>query len=404
MTAPQEPSASPPGPPGPGGAPPTPSPVVSWRRRLHGIAETAFEEHRTAELVAEVLGSLGIAVATGIGGTGVVGTLTRGTSGRAIGLRADMDALPIRERTGLPYASRHEGRMHACGHDGHMAMVLGAAAALARDEGFDGTVRFVFQPAEEPGKGAAAMIADGLFDRFPMDAIFGLHNIPGIPAGHLATRPGAIMAGEDDFAITVTGRGGHASAPHLVVDPLVVSAHIIIALQSIVARTVDPLEPAVVSCTDLATDGARNAVPTTVRITGDTRNFNPEVSEVLERRIRDIAEHTARAHGAAAEVTYTREFGTTVNHPDATAAAVRAARRTVGEHRHDPDTPPITASEDFGAYADRVPANFTLIGNGATGEPGGVPLHSRDYDFNDAVLPTGIRYYRNIVHQMLRQA
>lgn len=375
--------------------------AIDWRRDLHGIVETAFEEHRTAEYVAGVLRSLGLEVATGIGGTGVVGTLVRGNSGRSVGLRADMDGLPLRERTGLPYASRHEGRMHACGHDGHMAMVLGAAASLARDGDWAGTARFVFQPAEEPGRGAAAMIADGLFERFPMDAIFGLHNLPGTPAGHLATRPGAIMAGEDNFVITVTGRGGHASAPQHVVDPLVVGAHIVVALQSIVARTVDPVASAVVSCTDFVTDGARNAIPTTVRITGDTRNFDPGTSELIERRTREIADHTARAHGAIAEVEYTQEFATSVNDPDATALAVAAARETVGADACDPDTPPIMASEDFGVYAHRVPANFTFIGNGATGMPGGTPLHSHDYEFNDAILPVGIRYYENVVRRAL---
>ncbi|WP_261624643.1 amidohydrolase [Nesterenkonia marinintestina] len=372
----------------------------SWRHQLHQLAETAFEEHRTAEFVAEVLRSLGLDVAVGVGGTGIVGTLRRGTSERAIGLRADMDALPIRERTGLSFASRHEGRMHACGHDGHMAMVLGAAEQLVDDD-FDGAVHFVFQPAEEPGRGAAAMIGAGLFDRFPMEAIFGLHNMPGLPAGVLATRPGPIMAGEENFVITVTGRGGHASAPHHLIDPLVVAAHIIVALQSIVARSVDPVDSAVISCTDITTDGARNAVPSTVRITGDARNFAPDVSTLLETRLREVAERTAQAHGATAEVSYTREFATTVNHSEATAAAVRAAARTVGEEGCDAATSPIMASEDFGLFADRVPANFTLIGNGMPGERGGVPLHSHDYQFDDAILPAGIRYYRSIVHELL---
>lgn len=379
----------------------TTSAVVTWRHRLHQIAETAFAEHRTARFIADTLRSLGIEVATGVGGAGVVGTLTRGTSGRAIGLRADMDGLPLDEATGLPYASEHAGSMHACGHDGHMAMLLGTAAVLAQDGDFDGIVRFVFQPAEEPGRGAAAMIEDGLFDRFGMEAIFGLHNVPGIPAGHLVTRTGAIMAGEDNFAVTITGRGGHASAPHLVIDPLVIGAQTILALQTIVARSIDPTEAAVLSCTNVTTDGARNAIPTTVRITGDTRNFDPDVSTLLERRVREIAEHTARAHGGTADVVYTREFATTVNHPDATATAAAAARETVGEDRCAPATPPIMASEDFGRYAEHVPTNFTFIGNGTSGATGGTPLHSHDYDFNDAVLPIGVRYYQNLIHRSL---
>lgn len=374
-------------------------PLTSWRHHLHRIAETAFTERRTAQFVAETLGSLGLEVNTGIGGTGVVGTLSNGTSGRSIGIRADMDGLPIQEETGLPYASEHKGSMHACGHDGHMTMVLGAAAALTKDRDFDGTVHFIFQPAEEPGQGAAAMIDDGLLERFPMRAIFGLHNIPGLPAGHLATRSGAIMAGEDNFVITVTGRGGHASAPHLTIDPLVVAAQIVLALQNIVARSVDPIASAVVSCTIITTNGARNAIPTTASITGDTRNFDSAASELLERRVREIAEHTANAHGATAEVIYTREFTTTVNHPEATVAAREAAHQTLGGSQQDPDTPPLMASEDFGVYAGHIPANFTLIGNGVIGDRGGIPLHSHDYDFNDAILPIGVRYYRNLIQR-----
>ncbi len=362
--------------------------AVGWRHALHEIAETAFGEHQTSAFVADALRSLELDVSTGVGGTGVVGTIQRG--GRPIGFRADMDGLPLRERTGLPYSSRTDA-MHACGHDGHMAMVLGAAAALVADRSLDRTVHFVFQPAEEPGKGAAAMIADGLFQRFPMDSMYGLHNMPGIPAGHLVTRPGPIMAGEDNFTITVTGRGGHASAPHLVVDPIVVAAHIVLALQSIVSRSVDPAASAVISCTDLVTDGARNAIPTTVRITGDTRSFDPAISRLIEERIRSLAEQTARAHHARAEVVYTREFLPSVNDPTATDAAIRAAAH-VGQS--DAEGAPVMASEDFGLYADHVPANFTFIGNGLSGHPGGVPLHSHDYDFNDALLPAGIRYYQ----------
>ena len=382
--------------------------LVGWRHELHRRAETAFTEHRTAAFIAETLTSLWLEVDTGIGGTGVVGTLRRGTSTRAIGLRADLDGLPIPEATGLPYASEQAGTMHACGHDGHMAMVLGAAADLTRDGGFDGTVHVVFQPAEEPGRGAASMITDGLFERYPMAAIFGLHNIPGLPAGQLATRTGAIMAGEDNFSIVVTGRGGHASAPHQGVDPLLVAAQIVVGLQGIVARSVDPVAAAVLSCTDLTTDGARNAIPTTVTITGDCRHFDVAVSELMERRITEVAEHTAHAHGARAQVTYTREFATTVNDPRATRTAVAAARAVAAELGNpelcQPDTAPIMASEDFGLYADHVPANFTFIGNGSPGATGGVPLHSHDYVFNDAILTTGVRYYRNVVAQLLPPA
>lgn len=370
--------------------------VVGWRHTLHEVAETAFGEHQTAAFVARTLRSLGLTVATGVGGTGVVGTIERG--GRPIGFRADMDGLPLRERTGLPYSSSTDA-MHACGHDGHMAMVLGAAAALAADPSLDRTVHFVFQPAEEPGKGAAAMIADGLFERFPMDAIYGLHNMPGTPAGRLVTRPGPIMAGEDNFTITVTGRGGHASAPHLVIDPIVIAAHIVLALQSIVSRSVDPAAPAVISCTDFVTDGARNAIPTSVRITGDTRSFDPAVSRLIEARMRSIAEQTARAHGATAEVDYTREFLPSVNSRTATDIAALAAA-SVGSS--DAQGVPVMGSEDFGLFTDYVPANFTFIGNGLAGEPGGVPLHSHDYNFNDALLPVGIRYYQALTHETWR--
>lgn len=368
--------------------------AIEWRHALHEIAETAFGEHQTAAFVADVLRSLGLDVATGVGGTGVVGTIERGV--RPIGFRADLDGLPLRERTGLSYSSRTDA-MHACGHDGHMAMVLGAAATLVADPFLDRTVHFVFQPAEEPGKGAAAMIADGLFERFPMDAIYGLHNMPGTPAGRLVTRAGPIMAGEDNFTITITGRGGHASAPHVIVDPIVVAAHIVLGLQSIVSRNIDPAASAVVSCTDLVTDGARNAIPTSVRITGDARIFDPAISRQIEERMRSLAEQTARAHQARAEVVYTREFLPSVNNPTATDAAARAAAH-VGQS--DAQGAPVMASEDFGLYADHVPANFTFIGNGLAGQPGGVPLHSHDYDFNDALLPVGIRYYRALAAGM----
>jgi hippurate hydrolase len=372
-----------------------------WRHALHRIPETAFTEHATSGYVATELRALGFDVVTGVGGTGVVGSLTRGGSRQAVGLRCELDALPIPEGSGLAYASTHDGRMHACGHDGHMAMVLGAAAALAADGAFDGTVRVLFQPAEEPGRGAQAMLGDGLLERFPIDRLYGLHNMPGMPAGHLLTRAGPIMASEDDFAIHLHGRGGHASAPHLVIDPLVVGAEVVVALQHVVARSVDPVATAVLSCTDLRTDGARNAIPSNVHITGDTRSFDPVVSELLERRIREVAGGVAAAHGVRADVTYSREFAPTVNDADCTARAVRAATAALGADRVVADCSPVMASEDFGVYAQQVPACFAFLGNGMTADHGGTPLHSHDYRFNDDILAAGVAFYVHLIRDEL---
>ena len=375
--------------------------VRRWRRELHGIPETAFEEHATAAYVAAVLEELGFAVARGIGGTGVVGSLTRGEAGRAVGLRAELDALPIDEVPGRAHGSRHAGRMHACGHDGHMAMVLGAAAELAANGGWDGTLRVIFQPAEEPGRGAQAMVDDGVFERFPVDALYGLHNLPGMPPGHLHTRAGAIMASEDNFEIVVVGRGGHAASPHLVIDPLVVGAEIVLALQTVVARNVDPLKPAVLSCTEFHTDGARNAIPGQVRITGDTRSFDPEVQRLLERRIRELSEGIAAAHGAMCTVTYTHEFAPTINDERCARVAGEAAVAALGVERVDAECAPIMPSEDFGVFARHVPACFSFIGNGTVEGEGGTPLHSRSYDANDDVLAAGVAFYGAVVRAEL---
>ena len=368
-----------------------------WRHHLHQHPETAFAEHATSEYVASALEDLGFEVTRSVGRTGVVGSLTRGTSTRAIGLRADMDALPLHEASGHAYSSRNPGTMHACGHDGHMAMVLGAAALLAADGDFDGAIRAVFQPAEEPGLGAQAMIDDGLLDRFPIDAMYGLHNLPGLPAGHIHTRAGAIMASEDNFEIHVVGRGGHAARPQMVIDPLLIGAEIVLALQSIVSRNVDPVGSAVLSCTDFRTDGARNAIPGQVRITGDTRSFDRDVQALLERRIRELGEGIAAAHGASATTTYTHEFAPTINDPDCTGRAAAAAAAALGADRVDADCDPIMPSEDFGVFARHVPACFAFIGNGATPGEGGTPLHSRDYDFNDDILTAGVTYYAQLV-------
>lgn len=375
--------------------------VVAWRHRLHQCPEAGFAEVVTSGYVAEVLTGLGLDVVTGMGGTGVVASITRGTSPRTVGLRADMDGLPIPERAERAHASAHPGRMHACGHDGHMAMVLGAARRLASEGGFDGTVQLVFQPAEEHGLGAKAMLADGLLERFPMDAMFGLHNMPGIPAGHLRTRTGAIMASEDNFEIRITGRGGHAARPQMVIDPIVIGAQIVLALQSIVARNVDPTQGAVVSCTEFITDGARNAIPGEVVIRGDTRSFDPAVQALLESRMRELSQGIAAAHGASCTVAYTHEFEPTVNDAGCVAIALAAATDVVGAAQVDGDCLPFMGSEDFGVFGRALPTCFAFLGNGTEPGAGGTPLHSRDYDFNDDVLDVGVDYYVELVRRFL---
>jgi amidohydrolase len=382
---------------------------VRWRHDFHRFPETGFAEHRTADRVAQLLQLIGLQVHRGIGGTGVVASLTVGTGAGVIGLRADMDALALTETApGRAHASTNPGCMHACGHDGHMAMLLGAAQLLAARRDFDGTVRFVFQPAEEHGRGAAAMLADGLLERFPMDEIYGVHNMPGLPTGHFGTRAGGLMASEDNFVIRITGRGGHAAQPHRVVDPLVIGAEIVLALQTIVARSVDPRHPAVVSCTEFVTDGIRNAIPTEVVIRGDTRSYLPEVQALLQARMRTLCEGICQAHGARCTVEYTHEFAPTVNWASCVAVAVSAAQAVVGAERVDADTPPIMASEDFGCFLQHIPGAFVFIGNGTgdegSSDPGGVPLHNARYDFNDRILPVGVRWFAELVRQRLPAA
>ena len=371
-----------------------------WRHQFHQHPEPGFNETVTSDLVAERLTSFGLTPHRGVGGTGVVASLTLGSSQRTVGLRADLDALALTERTGLPYASTN-GHMHACGHDGHTAMLLGAAAVLADEGGFDGTVRFFFQPAEEHGRGAQAMITDGVLDRFPVERIFGLHNMPGIPPGDLHTRPGAIMASEDTFEITITGRGGHAARPHMIIDPIVIAAEIVLALQSILSRSVDPSDSAVLSCTEILTDGVRNAVPTTVIIKGDTRSFDPDVQSLLEQRMRQIVVGICSAHGATATVDYRHEFIPTVNDRACADAAVAAAVATVGADRVDGACAPVLASEDFAVFARHLPACFVFIGNGTEPGAGGTPLHSSSYDFNDDILTTGVDFYTTLVRSLL---
>ena len=376
--------------------------MTAWRHHLHACPETGFEEKQTADFVAGTLAALGLEVARGIGGTGLVGTLRLGTgSGRTIGFRADMDALAIQETGKHPYSSRHPGKMHACGHDGHMAMVLGAASLLARTQDLDGTVHFVFQPAEEHGRGAKAMIADGLFTRFPMDEIYAVHSMPGIPAGRFATRAGGMMASEDNFVIRVMGRGAHAARPHMGIDPIVIAAEIVLALQTIVARSVDPTERAVVSVTEFITDGTRNVLPGTVVLKGDTRSYTPAVQGLLQDRMGAIVAGICAAHGAGHSFDYSFEFEPTYNAPGCVATAVRAAAEVAGGANVDSDCPPVLASEDFGAFLLEVPGNYMFIGSGTLGEPGGIPLHSPEFDFNDNLLLLGARYFATIAQQQL---
>jgi hippurate hydrolase len=375
--------------------------MVAWRRHLHAHPEVGFEEHATSDFLARQLASFGLEVTRGIGGTGLVATLKRGTGRRAIGLRADMDALAIQETARRPHASVHPGRMHACGHDGHMALLLGAAHLLARDPGLDGTVHFVFQPAEEHGRGARAMIADGLFKRFPMDEIYGIHSMPGIPAGRFETRPGGMMASEDNFVIRIQGRGAHAARPHMSIDPIVIGAEIVLALQTVVARNIDPTAQAVVSVTEFITTGTRNVIPGSVVIKGDTRSYAPAVQTLIQERMGALVAGICSAHGAGHEFEYTFEFEPTLNSPECVAKAVRAARTVAGAENVSGDCPPVLASEDFGAFLLVIPGNYMFLGSGLPGEPGGVPLHSPEFDFNDNLLLLGARYFATIAQQCL---
>ena len=378
--------------------------LTRWRHHLHQNPETGFNENKTADYIATILGAMGLQVQRGIGGTGVVASLTLGDGQGVIGLRADMNALAITEAAeSRPHQSQTPGCMHACGHDGHMTMLLGAAQLLLERRNFRGTVRFIFQPAEEHGRGAIAMMKDGLFERFPVDEIYGVHNMPGMPAGQIAMRSGGIMASEDNFVIRITGRGGHAARPHMAIDPLLIGAQIVVALQSIVSRSVDPGQSAVLSCTEFMTDGLRNALPSHVTIKGDTRSYTPEIQALLERRMREICTGMAAAHGAVCEVEYTHEFAPTVNWPNCVEVALQAATAVVGKEHVEADVAPMMVSEDFGAFLKVVPGAFVFLGNGDGNSPGAVPLHNAGYDFNDRVLSVGARYLAELARVRLPQ-
>ncbi|MBS0878168.1 MULTISPECIES: M20 aminoacylase family protein [unclassified Tatumella] len=377
--------------------------LVEWRQYLHTVPETGFDLSITPDFVAARLQEMGIEVHRNIGKTGLVGIIRKGNGGRTIGLRADMDALPIKEITGLPYVSTHAGKMHACGHDGHTSTLLGAAKLLKEEYEFNGTVILIFQPDEENGKGARAMIADGLFDRFPMDEIYGQHNMPGMPVGKFGTRAGGVMGSEDNFIIRIKGRGGHAARPHMGRDPLVTAAQIITALQTIVSRNLDPCESAVVSCTEIHTDGVRNTIPSNVEIKGDTRSYSPAVQELLMTRMRAIVTSICEMNDSEGELIYTHEFSPTVNWEEQKDYAVAAAQKVFGEENVDGNIPPMMVSEDFGAFIENVPGCFVFIGNGVEEQGKGfLPLHNAGYDFNDDILETGARYFAEIASSRLK--
>lgn len=374
--------------------------LTSWRRQLHMYPETAFEEHKTAAFIAEKLREIGIETVEAVGGTGVVGTLTVGSGGSAIALRADIDALNLQEQTNLPYSSKNPGKMHGCGHDGHTATLLGAAKLLSERRNFCGTVRFIFQPAEEPGKGAHAMLKDGLLDRFPFDEIYGIHNFPTIPAGKLATCRGGFNAGEDNFKIVIHGAGGHSSAPQNLNDPLVVAAEIILSLQTIVSRNVSPMETAVISCTEIYTDGARNAIPGTVTITGDTRTYSPAIQEKIENRMRELCEGICAAYHMTCDFSYTNEFAPTINNPHAVDALVKTAKAYFGADNINDDCSPSTGSEDFGAFLVDRPGCFANLGTGRPGQAL-IPLHNPCFDYNDECLVPGAEFLAQLVADRL---
>ena len=368
--------------------------LTAIRRDLHAHPEIGFEEARTSGIVAERLASWGIEVHREIGGTGVVGVLRGGGNARRIGLRADMDALPIQETTGLAYASRVPGRMHACGHDGHTTMLLAAARYLAETRVFDGTAIFIFQPAEEGLGGARAMLADGLFERFPCDEIYGLHNAPDMPFGSVSVRPGPAMAGADFFDIRLQGRGSHGAYPHRGVDPVAAAFALGQALQSIVSRTVDPLSAAVVSVTQVHAGAAYNVIPDGAHLAGTMRTFDDGVRDLTRTRMRDIAEGVARAHGVAAEVEIRDIFTVLVNDPAGVTAMRAAATALFGSDVLDPAPAPQMGSEDFADMLRRVPGAYAWIGGG-----GGAALHNPGFDFNDEVLPLGAALLARLVEE-----
>ena len=371
--------------------------IRAWRRDFHENPEILFETHRTAAIVAEKLKEFGCDdVTTGIGRTGVVGVIKgkANGSGRIIGLRADMDALPIHETTGAPHASKTPGAMHACGHDGHTAMLLGAAKYLAETRNFDGTVVVIFQPAEEGGGGGREMIEDGLVEKWGIQEFYGMHNWPGLEAGQFAIRPGAFFASTDQFDITITGRGGHAAKPQETVDPTVVASHVVLALQTVVSRTADPVDQLVISVTSFETSStAFNVIPGSVRLKGTIRTQAAETRKMAEERLHAIAEGVAASLGAKADVKFLRGYPVMVNAPEQTDFAAEIARSVAGNIV---DAPLVMGGEDFAYMAEERPGAYILVGNGDT-----AMVHNSDYDFNDEAIPAGCSYWAELVEKRM---
>ena len=375
--------------------------ITAWRQDFHENPELLFDVHRTADKVVELLRSFGVdEIVTGIGRTGVVGVIHGKTNSknRVIGLRADMDALPIHEQTGLPYASKTPGKMHACGHDGHTAMLLGAAKYLAETRNFDGKAVVIFQPAEEGGGGGREMCADGMMARFGVQEVYGMHNMPGIPVGHFAIRTGALMAAADQFEIVVTGKGGHAAKPHDCIDTTLVAAHIIVALQSIASRGVDPLGQVVVSVCTVATDStAHNVIPQVVKLKGTARTMDSKIQDFVEKRISEIATMTAAAQGARTDVYYERGYPVTVNAEDNTHYAAQVAQDVSGHV--DTNTPPLMGAEDFSYMLNERPGAYIFVGNGDT-----AMVHHPAYNFDDNAIPFGASWYAGMVEARMPSA
>ena len=377
--------------------------MTAWRRDLHQHPEIGYQEVRTSGVIADKLREFGCdEVVTGIAKTGVVATIRgsgAGADGRAIGLRADIDALPIQEETGLPHASRTPGRMHACGHDGHTTMLLGAAKYLAETRNFSGTVHLIFQPAEENGAGGRVMVEEGLFKRFPVERVFGLHNWPGVPEGNFIWREGPIMAAVANIEICITGKGAHGAMPHQGNDPVVIAAHVVTALQSIVARNVEPAESGVVTIGSIKGGDTFNVIPETVRMLGTARWFAPEVGDILERKVREIATGVAAAFGAEATAKFDRLYPATVNEPESTRLTLDAAKAVVGEaHVHHMPRPTM-GGEDFSFMLEAKDGSYILLGAGRG--PDDPQVHHPRYDFNDDMLPVGASYWATLVEQLL---